>query len=113
VRLLNSSTLSDVATSEAGGRITVLALAAVRWNNSTHDLRTRLEASFPSGRVFYCCAGQVPIFGLGNCLEGGGLNDPHTRTVAMRIQTYRDKSRSRHFDLIYGGVRARSIDLVS
>jgi hypothetical protein len=31
----------------------------------------------------------------------------------MRIQTYRDESRSRHFDLIYGGVRARSIDLVS
>jgi hypothetical protein len=31
----------------------------------------------------------------------------------MRIQTYRDKSRSRHFDLIYGGAKARSIDLVS
>jgi hypothetical protein len=31
----------------------------------------------------------------------------------MRIQTYRDESRSRHFDLIYGGVEARSIDLVS
>jgi hypothetical protein len=34
-------------------------------------------------------------------------------TVAMRIQTYRDESRSRHFDLVYGGDRARSIDLVS
>jgi hypothetical protein len=31
----------------------------------------------------------------------------------MRIQTYRDESRSRHFDLIYGRARARSIDLVS
>jgi hypothetical protein len=31
----------------------------------------------------------------------------------MRIQTYRDENRSRHFDLIYGGARARSIDLVS
>ena len=31
----------------------------------------------------------------------------------MRLQTYRDESRSRHFDLIYGGARARSIDLVS
>ena len=31
----------------------------------------------------------------------------------MRIQTYRDESRSRPFDLIYGGAQARSIDLVS
>ena len=31
----------------------------------------------------------------------------------MRIQTYRDESRSTHFDLIYGGAKARSIDLVS
>ena len=31
----------------------------------------------------------------------------------MRIQTYRDESRSRHFDLIYGRAGARSIDLVS
>jgi len=31
----------------------------------------------------------------------------------MRIQTYRDERRSRHFDLIYGRARARSIDLVS
>jgi hypothetical protein len=31
----------------------------------------------------------------------------------MRIHTYRDASRSRHFDLIYGGAKARSIDLVS
>jgi len=32
----------------------------------------------------------------------------------MRIQTYRDESRSRHFDLIYGGgAAARSIDLVA
>jgi hypothetical protein len=30
----------------------------------------------------------------------------------MRIQTYRDESRS-HFDLIYGGAQARSIHLVS
>jgi hypothetical protein len=30
----------------------------------------------------------------------------------MRLQTYRDESRSRHFDLIYGGERPRSIDLV-
>jgi hypothetical protein len=31
----------------------------------------------------------------------------------MRLQTYRDESHSRHFDLIYGGERPRSIDLVS
>ena len=31
----------------------------------------------------------------------------------MRIQTYRDESRSTHFELIYGGAEARSIDLVS
>jgi hypothetical protein len=31
----------------------------------------------------------------------------------MRIQTYRDESRSRHFNLIYGGTQPRSIDLVS
>ena len=31
----------------------------------------------------------------------------------MRLQTYRDESRSRHFDLICGGERPRSIDLVS
>ena len=30
----------------------------------------------------------------------------------MRLQTYRDESRSRHFDLICGGERPRSIDLV-
>jgi hypothetical protein len=30
----------------------------------------------------------------------------------MRLQTYRDESRSRHFDLIFGGERPRSIDLV-
>jgi hypothetical protein len=31
----------------------------------------------------------------------------------MRLQTYRDESRSRHFYLICGGERPRSIDLVS
>jgi hypothetical protein len=31
----------------------------------------------------------------------------------MRLQTYRDESRSRHFDLIWGGKHPRSIDLVS
>jgi hypothetical protein len=31
----------------------------------------------------------------------------------MRIQTYRDETRSRHFDLIYGRAQAKSIDLVS
>jgi hypothetical protein len=30
----------------------------------------------------------------------------------MRIQTYRDESRSRHFDLIGGGGHPWSIDLV-
>jgi hypothetical protein len=30
----------------------------------------------------------------------------------MRLQTYRDESHSRHFDLISGGERPRSIDLV-
>jgi hypothetical protein len=31
----------------------------------------------------------------------------------MRLQTYRDESHSRHFDLISGGEPPRSIDLVS
>jgi hypothetical protein len=31
----------------------------------------------------------------------------------MRIQTYRDESFSRHFDLIYGSGQAKSVDLVS
>jgi glutamate synthase domain-containing protein 2 len=31
----------------------------------------------------------------------------------MRLQTYRDESHSRHFDLIIAGRRPRSIDLVS
>jgi hypothetical protein len=30
----------------------------------------------------------------------------------MRLQTYRDEGRSRHFDLICGRERSRSIDLV-
>ena len=30
----------------------------------------------------------------------------------MRLQTYRDESRSRHFDLICGRERPKSIDLV-
>jgi hypothetical protein len=30
----------------------------------------------------------------------------------MRLQTYRDESRSRHFVLIFGGEHPRSIDLV-
>jgi hypothetical protein len=30
----------------------------------------------------------------------------------MRLQTYRDESRSRHFDLIFGGENPRSVDLV-
>jgi hypothetical protein len=30
----------------------------------------------------------------------------------MRFQTYRDESRSRHFDLVSGGEHSRSIDLV-
>jgi len=31
----------------------------------------------------------------------------------VHIQTYRDESRSRHFNLIYGSGQPRSIDLVS
>jgi hypothetical protein len=31
----------------------------------------------------------------------------------MRIQTYRDESFSRHFDLIHGSGQAKSVDLVS
>jgi hypothetical protein len=31
----------------------------------------------------------------------------------MRLQTYRDENRFRHFDLICGGEHPRSIDLVS
>jgi hypothetical protein len=32
--------------------------------------------------------------------------------AAMRLQTYRDESRARHFDLIFGRERPKSIDLV-
>jgi hypothetical protein len=35
------------------------------------------------------------------------------REAAMRLETYRDESRSRHFDLICGRKRPKSIDLVS
>jgi hypothetical protein len=31
----------------------------------------------------------------------------------MRLKSYRDESRFRHFDLTWGGERPRSIDLVS
>jgi hypothetical protein len=31
----------------------------------------------------------------------------------MRLQTYRDQDRSRHFDLIIGRAHPRSIDLVA
>jgi hypothetical protein len=31
----------------------------------------------------------------------------------MHLHTYRDESRSRHFDLVSGGERPRSIDLVA
>jgi hypothetical protein len=31
----------------------------------------------------------------------------------MRLHTYRDENRSRHFDLISGGDHPRSIDMVS
>jgi hypothetical protein len=44
------------------------------------------------------------------------LNDGPTRTrsaAAMRLQTYRDESRSRHFDLLGGGGHPWSIDLVT
>jgi hypothetical protein len=34
------------------------------------------------------------------------------KEAAMRLQTYRDESRSRHFDLICGREHPRSIDLV-
>jgi hypothetical protein len=30
----------------------------------------------------------------------------------MRLQTYRDANRSRHFDLVSGGEHPRSVDLV-
>ena len=33
--------------------------------------------------------------------------------VAMRLHSYRDESHSRHFDLVGGGDRRWSIDLVS
>ena len=36
----------------------------------------------------------------------------HDEAAAMRLQTYRDESRSRHFDLIGGRKHPRSIDLV-
>src|SRR5258708_20649070 len=50
--------------------------------------------------------------------ERGGSpkeNDARFRigVLAMRLQTYRDESRSRHFDLICGGEHPTSIDLAS
>ena len=42
------------------------------------------------------------------------MTGEHARGVLrMRFQTHRDESHSRHFDLICGGARPRSIDLVS
>jgi hypothetical protein len=48
-----------------------------------------------------------------NRLAKSGLNRGEYRgNVAMRLHTYRDENRSRHFDLISGGQHPRSIDLV-
>ena len=48
-------------------------------------------------------------------LAAGRLNDGSARTgsAIMRFQTYRDQSRSRHFDLIGGRGHPWQIDLVS
>jgi len=48
-------------------------------------------------------------------LAAGRLNDGSARTgsAIMRFQTYRDQSRSRHFDLIGGRGHPWKIDLVS
>jgi hypothetical protein len=49
-----------------------------------------------------------------------GTNQPiestpntHEEAAAMRLQTHRDESRSRHFDLTGGGAHPWSIDLVA
>jgi len=42
------------------------------------------------------------------------MTGKHARgSAANAVQTHRDESHSRHFDLICGGARPRSIDLVS
>jgi hypothetical protein len=49
-----------------------------------------------------------------NCFGNRGLNGgANHQEAAMRLETYRDENRSRHFDLICGRKRPRSIDLVS
>ena len=49
-----------------------------------------------------------------NCFGSRRLNEyPTWRAAAMRLQTYRDESRSRHFDLTGGRGHPWSIDLVA
>jgi hypothetical protein len=51
---------------------------------------------------------------LGNCFGSRRLNDvPTAQEAAMHLHTYRDESRSRHFDLIGAGGHPWSIDLVA
>jgi hypothetical protein len=57
-------------------------------------------------------AGRDLARGRGTLLAIADWMTANTRSAAMRIQTYRDERRSRHFDLICGGERPRSIDLV-
>jgi hypothetical protein len=45
-------------------------------------------------------------------MDIGDLMTDTTRSAAVRIQTYRDENRSRHFDLVSAGEHPRSIDLV-
>jgi hypothetical protein len=48
------------------------------------------------------------------CVWSAGLpsRGPTAVEPPMRIQTYRDESRSRHFDLVGGGEHPWSVDLV-
>jgi hypothetical protein len=45
-------------------------------------------------------------------MSTGDLISTYARSGAIRIQTYRDENRARHFDLVSAGERPRTVDLV-
>ena len=47
-----------------------------------------------------------------NLMSTGDLISTYARSGAIRIQTYRDENRARHFDLVSAGERPRTVDLV-
>jgi hypothetical protein len=83
-----------------------------RGGKFTLDKESPIQGQEPEASRIRSGAGSLqPQFGR-NYLANSGLNQVNPRSAAMRLQTYRDESRSRHFDLVGGGEHPRSIDLV-